>query len=228
MIIQDNEKIDVSHDINKNEKINLIKPKKTKTKIKLNSVNKNVKNNNNHRTHIINLNNKQAIYEVTSSKTHFSILWTGARLLSINQIFSILQIKKRQYELFSYKKTWHHIIKNILIEHSVENTLPFFTKNVEITVFRQAPRLVDNDAIEIMFKFIIDALKRTKDNPLGIIAEDNPKIVTKIIPKSEKGNHYVGIKIALCNEDVHKFLPKQILNHSEECSKESNFSSSRN
>lgn len=145
--------------------------------------------------------NKDAIYKTSVSETHFSLTLEGAKLLSINQIFAILQYKK--YEMFAYKKSWHNIIKGILDECAVElaktnKKLPFFDSSVELTVFRQAPRLVDEDALTTMFKYIIDGLKQDKtNNPNGILAEDNPKIVHKIECYSEKGPHCIGIKIKL-------------------------------
>lgn len=152
---------------------------------------------------IINENKKSKI-STTVSKEHFSIVFEGAKLLSINQIFAILQYRK--YEIFSYKKNWHELIKEALKccyleEKTKGKQLPFFDASVEITIFRQAPRLVDEDALTTMFKFIIDALKRTKENPYGILAEDNPKIVHKIECYSEKGEHCVGIRVKLIDNN---------------------------
>lgn len=161
------------------------------------------------------INQKAEIY-TDISDTHYSVLFKGAKLLSINQIFAILQYHK--YDIFSYKKTWHNIIKELLFKNHLElkaqnKRLPFFEQAVEITIFRQAPRLVDEDALTTMFKFIIDAFKRNdNDNPYGVLAEDNPKIVHKIECYSEKGEHYVGIKIKLIEGDKKpKFLPEDIL-----------------
>lgn len=145
--------------------------------------------------------NKESIINTTISDTHFSMTFEGAKLLSINQIFAILQYRK--YEMFNYKKSWHDIIKNVLDVNQLYlkkqgQKLPFFEEAVELTVLRQAPRLVDEDALAVMFKYIIDALKRDKDkNPNGILAEDNPKIVHKIESYSEKGSHALGIKVKL-------------------------------
>lgn len=157
--------------------------------------------------------NKEAPCECSISENHFSILFKGARLLSINEILAKLQVEKRKFEVFSYKKNWHNRISKILYEQKIINkNMPFFDCPVEITVFRQAPRLVDKDAVSIMFKFIIDALKRNKDNPYGIISEDNPQIVYSIVAQSEKGEHYVGIRVKKTLVDKSVFLPSDILN----------------
>ena len=143
------------------------------------------------------------------SSTHFSILFDGARLLSVNQIFAILQYRK--YEIFGYKKAWQKVIKD---EIQKLKSLPYFTDYVELTLFRQSPKLVDEDALSVMFKFIIDALKTDKkDNFIGIIAEDNPKIVQRIKLEQEKGANFVGIRIRDISHEIkkEKFNPEDLL-----------------
>ncbi len=147
----------------------------------------------------INYENNNCIIQTSISDKHLTILFVGASLLSVNQIFNILQYRK--YELFGYKKTWHYLVKKALENIKIENELPFFEEAVELTLFRQAPRLVDEDSMTTMFKYIIDGLKRTNPNrfndgnPLGILKEDNPKIVNKINCFSSKGEKIVGIRI---------------------------------
>jgi hypothetical protein len=146
--------------------------------------------------------NKEALVQTSVSDVHLSMGFEGSKLLSINQIFALLQNPKLKFSFFVYKKAWHDIIKDVLTGMYIElrnkgQELPFFNDSVELIVFRQAPKLVDEDALTTMFKFIIDALKRTKDNPYGILADDNPKIVHKISCYSEKGPHCVGIKVRL-------------------------------
>jgi len=187
-------------DFNENE-INKIKPNKTKyTQVNVSEINK---------------LNKNAICISTVSDKHLSFLFVGAKLLSVNQIFAILQYRK--YEIYSYKKNWHEIIKNNLnIQHyklkSQGKSLPYFDTSVEITLFRQAKRLVDEDAMTTMFKYIIDGLKRDpKKNPNGVLAEDNPKIVHRIICYSEKGEPAIGIKIKKIEEKKKEFSAEDIL-----------------
>lgn len=159
--------------------------------------------------------NKSAIPSYSNSEEHVSILFDGAKLLSVNQIFAILQYRK--YEIFAYKKIWHEIIKNSLDFQYYElkqsgKELPFFEDSVEITLFRQASRLVDEDAMSTMFKYIIDGLKRDPiKNPHGILAEDNPKIVHRIVCFSEKGSPAVGIKVKKITEKKQKFSMLDIL-----------------
>jgi hypothetical protein len=159
--------------------------------------------------------NKHALSSTTSSDEHVSFLFMGAKLLSVNQIFAILQYRK--YEIFAYKKIWHEIIKNNLdlLAYDLKaegKKLPYFDSSVEITLFRQASRLVDEDAMSTMFKYIIDGLKRDpKKNPNGILAEDNPKIVHRIVCYSEKGEPAVGIKVKKIEEKKKEFSAQDIL-----------------
>lgn len=154
----------------------------------------------------INQVNQAAIVKTTISDKHISLVFEGAKLLTINDIFALLQRPKLQHSVFLYKKNWHNIVSNVLNvlylqEKNKGNTLPFFDQAVEVTIFRQAPTLVDEDALTTMFKFIIDALKRTKENKYGVLAEDNQKIMHKILCYCEKGPHCIGIKIKLIEDN---------------------------
>lgn len=141
---------------------------------------------------IVDLNNNCTI-EVYYNQDYISILFIGARLLSINQIFSILQYRK--HDIFQYKIMWQKLIDKAL---SDKKDLPTFNENCELILFRQSARLVDNDALTAMFKYIIDALKLDKDNKKAyyVLTEDNPKVVSniKFIQKKDK-QHIVGIRI---------------------------------
>ncbi len=154
--------------------------------------------------------NVEATPQVIFSEKEVIFFFDGARLLSMNQIFNILQY--RNYEMFNYKKTWHLIIEKLINQNK---DLPFFDKGIEITILRIAPRLVDMDALGTMFKFIIDALKEKNKGKIdyfkGIIPEDNPNILKNIKLKQFKGRYGVGIKIkavedSLLDEDLSNFL----------------------
>lgn len=157
--------------------------------------------------------NKDSEISTTISETHIAILFDNAKLLSFNQILALLQKPKIKGTVFSYKKSWHNIIKDLLTNlHLNGEKLPYFEDAVEVTIFRQAPRLVDEDALTPMFKFIIDALKRTQDNPHGVLAEDNPKIMHKILCYSEKGPNCVGIKIKVLENKKELYDKYKLLN----------------
>ncbi len=202
----------------KETKVSLDKTKVKKNKIKVSEEEeiKEIKKpkNTGVKTSELNKLNREAKVSFTSSEEHISLAFDGAKLLSVNQIFAILQYRK--YEIFSYKKNWHEIIKKVLNEQylilrQTKKSLPFFEDSVEITLFRQASRLVDEDAMSTMFKYIIDALKRDDDNPHGVLAEDNPKIVHRIVCYSEKGSPLVGIRVQKITEKKQKYGIEDLL-----------------
>lgn len=188
-----NEKVKLNNDKGKISKISLTEKNELVNKKSSSSVNINK----------VIQNTKSSIIKYSISDTHISIIFEEAILLSINQIFSFLQREKQQHFFFMYKKTWHNKVEEALkLIKSETKSLPFFDKDIEITLFRQAPREIDKDAITTMFKFIIDGLKRTNNNPLGILDDDNPKVVHTIKFHNEKGTHLVGIKIKLIKNDT--------------------------
>lgn len=156
---------------------------------------------------------KMAEIKYSVSETHLSLVFIGATLLSVNQIFAFLQREKQQYLFFMYKKIWHNKIYEALLKiKSEQKKLPFFEKDIEITLLRQAPREIDMDAITTMFKFIIDGLKKTKETPLGVLAEDNPKVVHSIKFHNEKGDNVVAIKLKIVKNEKETITFEDILN----------------
>lgn len=131
--------------------------------------------------------NQNCQVEVFYNSDYISIIFNNTKLLSLNDMFSILQYRK--YELFAYKKMWQELIFKAL-----ENkpNLPKFSQDCEIVLFRQSAKLVDNDSLSVMFKFIIDALKLDKKLPNKpfVISEDNPSVIhnIKLIQEKSKEN----------------------------------------
>lgn len=159
---------------------------------------------------------------VKFNENYFSILFVNGKLLTVNDLFTLLQSPKKQGVVWGYKKAWHkrirQIIENELAEAKKENKkLPYFDGTVELTLLRQAPTLVDKDAFTTMFKYIIDGLRYHKtENPLGILSEDNPNIVDSIRCESLKGgtradDNYVGIRIKKTTKNIVAFSPFDIL-----------------
>lgn len=156
---------------------------------------------------------KTSTIEYSVSNNHLTLIFNEAILLSINQIFAFLQREKQQQFFFMYKKAWHNKINEALrVIKSQNNDLPYFENNIEITLLRQAPREIDKDALPTMFKFIIDGLKRSKENPLGVLADDNPKVVHTIQFHNEKGEHLVGIKLKVVVNEKKSITAEELLN----------------
>lgn len=147
--------------------------------------------------------NKNIQVEIFTNDKEVVFWFNNAKLLTLNQILAFLQIKEKSFQVFNYKKQWHRIIQNSLIEHYKNNKIiPYFDKPVELILFRQGKRLVDQDSLPSMFKYIIDALKKTKENPYGILPDDNPKFVQSIKTINQKGENMIGIKIKILDSVI--------------------------
>lgn len=116
----------------------------------------------------------------TSVKTCF---WTddmlcvrmaGARVLSYNEIYSILQFRK--YEAMRYKTACRSAISDALkTPNTCTATRPFFAGPTALTLIRIGAKKMDRDALAIVFKHFLDALRKN-----GVIADDNPDIICRI------------------------------------------------
>lgn len=126
-------------------------------------------------------------YSNEKNKEYLCIWFTGARVLTLNQIFAILE--KRPYEIFKYKKVWQECINNAVMTIP-SNKRPYFCQNTRLTLFRRGVKLVDMDSFQTVFKYCIDGLRYG-----GILAEDNPNIISEIIPIQQKGATSVGIML---------------------------------
>lgn len=168
-----------------------------------------------------------SIETITYSRKHFAILFDGARLLSANNIFNILE--RTPYNIFNYKKLWHTKIKMILqdlsdaITHNIpyvncqysnnvyNKPLPLFKCNVEVTLYHSTQNMVDRDALSIMFKYIIDAFKNNEQNPYGLLVDDNPAVIRDIKLLSEHGAPKVGIRFEVKNNKPVKSMKDTLL-----------------
>lgn len=129
---------------------------------------------------------------VECSPTHATLLFDGARLFTLNEIYALLQY--RSYIVFSYKKQWHALVRNALL--AMGRSKPHFDGPCKVTLFRQGRKSVDRDSLMVMFKYIIDALKdEPKHGFLGLFPDDNPDIVYEDEKIQTLGPPMVGIRI---------------------------------
>lgn len=127
-------------------------------------------------------------YEKSENKMILYIWFTGARVLTLNELFSILQSVK--FKTFSYKKRWKELISLALLQLPVKDR-PYFDGPTQITLYRRGKKLIDLDSFPVAFKYAIDGLRQAK-----IISEDNPEIMVSTIPIQQKGKTTsIGLKI---------------------------------
>jgi len=155
---------------------------------------------------------------VEAGDNHVSILFEGARLFSLNELFALLQY--RSYIIFGYKKLWQQLTKNALSKLSgqlgADQPLPHF-EACKLTLYRQGRKKIDRDSIEVMFKFIIDALKDdSKKGRPGLFPDDNPDVVQAAEPQQSIGTPMVGIRIeGLTLPPDPDFKPNDLFDHPE-------------
>lgn len=116
-------------------------------------------------------------------------LWfDGARLLTVNELFSIYQYRK--YETYAYKKAWKNLVENALLSLPRGQSRPKFDGPTRLWLYRRGTRLVDLDALPTMFKYAVDALRTH-----GVIPDDNPEIIVDVRFLQEKGKPTVAIRL---------------------------------
>lgn len=115
------------------------------------------------------------------------LLFEGARLLTVNEIYSILQYRK--YDVIRYKKAWHTLINRSLL-CLPRDCAPVFTGAVRLELVRRAGKTLDDDGSRTPFKFAIDALVRAK-----VLVDDNRQVVGSTRVFDVKGANAVGIRI---------------------------------
>lgn len=132
----------------------------------------------------------------------FAVWYPGVRILSLNEIFAILE--RRKYEAFRYKKAWQEAIQKAVMLTPISKR-PYFDGPTRITLYRRGARLIDLDSFQTMFKYPIDALRYS-----GILAEDNPNIIVETKSVQEKGEKAVALKLErlydwqdIEKEDIH-------------------------
>ena len=136
--------------------------------------------------------------EQDTNNLFYSCWFSGARVLTLNELFSTLQ--SRKYEVFIYKKKWKLLIKEAV---QMNNKVPLFNGPTRIYLYRRGKRLIDLDSFQTIFKYAIDGLRHE-----GVLPEDNPNIVVEIIPIQEKGEPAVGIRL----ERLYEWEDKKYLN----------------
>lgn len=176
----------------------------------------------------INAKMDNAKFFITSTPTSLSIIIEDIRILTLNEMLATAQTRK--YEMFPYKKNVHNMMEEILrYFQSKGGVLPKF-KAVNMFLFRESPRFIDNDSFAASFKYIIDGLVgyeylgETKLEKL--LQDDNPTYIKSITPIQVKksGNTTIGIRLESTEDnssqvDIYKqwgFDFKTITNHSAE------------
>lgn len=153
--------------------------------------------------------------EVDFSRNHLSFVFHDCRVLSLNQIFSLLQRKPKPFQIMKYKKLWHEkMFKEIhkMIESGKE--LPDFKDiRVKIYVYRESSKLIDADNIYASYKYMIDGLRQKHkigDGEYAVLDDDNPNFVS-VIRSTQVLSKENNIAIKIVPDFDKKEQPKNIM-----------------
>lgn len=123
-----------------------------------------------------------------------SIWLSGANLMTYNQSISTFQSRLPQY--FRYKSAMKKAtITALNIACHFEPGVPLFDGQVIVEVLRIAPRLMDRDGFEALFKIPIDVMRRQE---CRVFRDDNPNIVVEVLKYQDtapRGSARIGIGV---------------------------------
>lgn len=99
----------------------------------------------------------------------------GARVLTYNEMFSILQYRK--YEAFRYKKICKDLIYRAIEagKKTQKSNTPYFDGPTKLTLLRIGTKEMDRDALPVVFKYFIDAFKKDLPKDGDIFEKESPK-----------------------------------------------------
>lgn len=120
------------------------------------------------------LKNKEFLIEYDKDKKELIIQFYNIRLPTLNELLSGLQYRK--FEVWNYKKVVKEVMGQVLGELKQQLNVEYLFKNyVDLFIYRQGKKLIDNDSLPASFKYFIDSLTINK-----IIKDDNPDFIQSI------------------------------------------------
>ena len=124
----------------------------------------------------------------TTPVDRFSTWFDGARLLTANEMIQVLQT--RPQAMYAYKKACRLLMERAVKAIHPASPVPFFDGPTRISLYRRGAKLVDLDALPVMFKYIVDAMRKE-----GVIADDNPEILVETRLLQEVGEPALAIRL---------------------------------
>lgn len=126
-----------------------------------------------------------------SGPASLSLWFSGARVLTVNELFSIFQF--RMYEAFRYKKCWRDLVsKAVRSLPATDRKRLWFDGPTRLTLYRRALGPIDLDSLATVFKYATDTLRAE-----GIIDDDNPEIIVDIQLRQIKGSSSPALGLRL-------------------------------
>jgi hypothetical protein len=142
---------------------------------------------------IVNQSIREAKVVASVSDRHLSIVWEGARLLTLNEILSLLPIQP--YLVYNYKKVWENKVNESLLVAQDIRPIPYFDSSCVFIGLRCSTRLMDRDGLSSCFKYLLDDIRRQQAINHPILKDDNPNLIVDTPCFQYKGAHAVGFRL---------------------------------
>ena len=118
-----------------------------------------------------------------------SLWFSGARVLTVNELFSIFQFRK--FETYQYKAQWKKLIQDGVDSIRVKGQeVPYFDGPTRLVLYRRGAKYIDLDSFPAVFKYAIDGLRKA-----GVLQEDDPLIVVETHPVQRIGEPSIGLRL---------------------------------
>lgn len=138
---------------------------------------------------------KTAIIHTSVSEEHISLVFDGARMLTLNEILAILPFQP--YLVYNYKKAWVNKIDEALMlaKAMYKKRMPEFTESCLFIGYRRSTKLVDRDGLASCFKYILDDLRNQLAVSERILKDDNPNLIFDTPCFQTTGPALIGIRL---------------------------------
>ena len=111
-------------------------------------------------------------YSIEETKDSLYLEFDGLKLMPFNQLAQAIQY--RPHMLYQYKKALKSLFHCVCVEKKIQFIVEK-DESIQLLLYREAERLIDNDTMSISFKYLIDNLRYE-----NIISEDNPTVIKDI------------------------------------------------
>lgn len=138
---------------------------------------------------------KTSIIHTSTSENHLSLVFDGARLLTLNELLSLMPYQP--YLVYNYKTAWKNKIDDALIlaKDMYGKKMPEFADSCVFVGFRRSTRLVDRDGLPACFKYILDDLRNQIAVSERILKDDNPNLIVDTPCFQVVGSAMVGVRL---------------------------------
>lgn len=130
---------------------------------------------------------RQSELKVAAGEGFFSVRMEGARVLTVNEMFSILQYRKQ--EMFEYKNVCHRRIEEAVTLAKLQGGIPSLKGPVRLWLYRRGTKRVDRVDMTTIFKYLIDACVKQ-----GIVVDDRDEVICDVRMQQENGEPALALR----------------------------------